>query len=138
MLNNNNIDNKDYKIGELLNNENFLSELITKISKSDIKNLFSNYEILISDEDIENIENSISHSIRSSKELPELYLEKISSGKNFSDSYFWTLIKSQLMSPVEDENGYVKWEISSDKFSEALSIALQMTLPRIFTKITKK
>ena len=117
---------KNHKIGLLLNSESFLSRLVTSISKHDIKDLFSDYNITISDKDIDDIEKSISYSIRSNKELPEIYLSKVSAGKSwFSESYFGIFLKSQIMSPFQKADDSIAWEVNPQKITDAVGLAIQ-------------
>lgn len=117
---------KNRKIGLLLNSESFLSRLITSISKHDIKNLFSDYNINVSDKDIDDIEKSISYSIRSNKELPEIYLNKVSAGKSLlNESYFRTSFKSQMISSSENNENCTTWEVNPQKVTNAMELAIK-------------
>lgn len=117
---------KNHKIGLLLNSESFLSRLITSISKHDIKNLFSDYNINVSDKDIDDIEKSISYSIRSNKELPEIYLNKVSAGKSLlNESYFRTSFKSQMKLSSENNENCITWEVNPQKVTNAMELAIK-------------
>ena len=113
------------RIIKLLNDEEFLKELVKKVDEKEVQELFASRGEYLNLSDIRKVEEKISEAVKSKSNALDMDVLNEISGGISAKNWFKTCLYSQVCSLEKNEKGEYDWNLDVSKIFRAVKSSIK-------------